>query len=399
MRDPVGWAWTTPGGIGVLPALGSGLTDLQRSGQHERLLDVDLLHCAMTFEEVHYFSYFDERLETFTQHPVLRARVQIHPNRPQMPAWPYALWLSWRYRHQFARCRVLRVEQFTGVIPALIARAHWGIPFVVTYGYDYAAVARANGSAWKPSAHAVLRRVAMPRAAAVIVPNATMARQGAQRWPRVRITHIPNGVDGGRFLPLPRWDAQADPVVLYVGRLSPEKNLFRLVDALATLRDLRARLVLVGDGPEAGPLRHRAEALGVPVEFAGVVPQNRVPEHLRDASCFVLPSFTEGHPKALLEAMACAKPCVVASGGHGGLIEDGRTGISVDPHDVAAMGAAIRRVLTHRAWAQRLGEAASAEVLAKYDLWTLMAEEMRVLQAVAENSCVPASVSARTIPP
>ena len=267
----------TPSVVGILPALGSGLTDLQRSGQHERLLDYDLTHYAMAFEEVHYFSYFDERLEAFTQNPILRARVRLHPNCPLMAAWPYTLALPWRYRHQFSRCRVLRVEQFTGVIPALIAQAHWGIPFVVTYGYDYGAVARAHGSTWKPRAHVLLLRAAVPRAAAVIVPNAELGRQLSRRWPQARIIHLPNGVDRGRFLPLPRWDASAAPVVLYVGRLSPEKNLLRLVDAMATLRDLRARLVLVGDGPEAGALQHRAEVLGVSVEFAGVVPRAGCP--------------------------------------------------------------------------------------------------------------------------
>ena len=92
--------------VGVLPALGSGLTDLRRMGQHERLLDYDLAHYARAFEEVHYFSYFDERLEEFTQAPILRARVRVHPNRPRLAGWPYAVWLPWRHRRPLSRCRV-----------------------------------------------------------------------------------------------------------------------------------------------------------------------------------------------------------------------------------------------------------------------------------------------------
>ena len=89
--------------------------------------------------------------------------------------------------------------------------------------------------------------------------------------------------------------------------------------------------------------------------------------------------------------MSCGLPCVVSTHGHGGLIRDGHTGLTVDPSSVEAIGVAIRRVLTHQAWAGQLGDTARAEVLAHYDLWSLMAEEMRILQAVAGNSFMPLS--------
>ena len=378
MRDPVG-------GIGVLPALGSGLTDLRRMGQHERLLDYDLAHYARAFEEVHYFSYFDERLEEFTQAPILRARVRIHPNRPRLAGWPYAMWLPWRHRRPLSRCRVLRVEQFTGVIPALLARAIWGIPFVVTYGYDYDAVARASGSAWKVRSYALLRRLAIPRAAAVIVPSAEIGRWLSRCWPAARFVHLPNGVDPERFAPSPTQGAPGNErVVIYVGRFSVEKNLARLVEAIARLRDLRVRLVLVGDGREAGALQRRAALSGARVEFAGVVPHGRVPERLAAADCFVLPSLTEGHPKALIEAMSCGLPCVVSDrGGSRLLIADRETGLTFDPEDIEGLATRIRRVLTDRLLAERLGKAARETVLAEYDVNRLLAQEIRLVLDVA----------------
>ena len=57
--------------VGVLPALGSGLTDLRRGGQHERLLAYDLRHYAAAYHTVLYFSYFDEALADFTSDPLL----------------------------------------------------------------------------------------------------------------------------------------------------------------------------------------------------------------------------------------------------------------------------------------------------------------------------------------
>jgi glycosyltransferase involved in cell wall biosynthesis len=373
--------------VGVLPALGSGLTDLRRTGQHERFLGYDLSHYARAFEEVHYFSYFDERLEEFTVDPVLRARVRLHPNRPRLAGWPYALWLPIRHRRQLSRCPVLRVEQFTGAIPALLARALWGIPFVLTYGYDYDAVARASGAAWKGRYYSVLRRLAIPRAAAVIVPNPELGQRLFRRWPSARFVHLPNGIDAERFAPSPPQGVPTDErVVTYVGRLSVEKNLTRLVEAVAHLRDLRVRLVLIGDGPEADVLRRRARETGARVEFAGVVPHSRLPERLTVSDCFVLPSLTEGHPKALIEAMSCGLPCVVSDrGGNRLLVADGENGLSFDPEDVEGMVAQIRRVLTDQPLARRLGKAARERVLAEYDVNRLMALEVRLVMEVAAN--------------
>lgn len=373
--------------VGVLPALGSGLTDLRRTGQDERLLSYDLAQYARAFDEVHYFSYFDERLEEFTDDAVLRARLRVHPNRPRWPRRAYALWMPLRYRREFSRCPVLRVEQFTGVIPALLARALYGVPFVVTYGYDYDAVARAGGAAWKARYFALLRRLAIPRAAAVIVPNAELGARLRSRWPSTPFVHLPNGVDPERFAPSPRRGEPGDErVVIYVGRLSVEKNLRRLVEAVARLRDLRVRLVLVGDGPEADTLRRRAAETGARVEFAGVVPHGRLPQRLTAADCFVLPSLTEGHPKVLIEAMSCALPCAVSDrGGNRLLVTDGETGVCFDPERVEEMADRIRLLLVDRALAERLGKAARERVLAELDIHRLLAEEVRLVKAVARD--------------
>ena len=151
-----------------------------------------------------------------------------------------------------------------------------------------------------------------------------------RRWPGLTLLELPNGVDPERFRPAPAPPGErAERVVVYVGRLSPEKNLLRLVDALALVDAPPARLVLIGDGPEARAIGDRARSRRVRVELAGVVPNRELPARLRDADCFVLPSLTEGHPKALLEAMSAALPCVVSDrGGNRLLVDDGESGVS-----------------------------------------------------------------------
>src|SRR5678815_6073369 len=90
--------------------------------------------------------------------------------------------------------------------------------------------------------------------------------------------------------------------------------------------------------------------------FRGVVDQQVLPAEYAAADAFVLPSFTEGHPKALIEAMSCGLPCVVSSrGGNLTLVEDGVTGLLFDPNRADALAACLRRLREGPGLAERLG--------------------------------------------
>jgi glycosyltransferase involved in cell wall biosynthesis len=371
--------------IGILPALGSGLTDLRRTGQHERLLDYDLRHYCEAYDRVYYFSYFREVLTDFTRDPLLLEKVMLLPRRGWWPARAYAFLLPFVYRRQFGECEVLRVEQFPGVIPALIARWRHRVPFVVTYGYHYGEVARIAGSRLKPLFYGWLARAAFPRAAGVIITSHEMETILSAHPCRPRLGYFPNGVDTESFSPpaAPRPGLKR-PIVLYVGRLEEEKNLARLIEALAVLTEARPRLRLVGNGRLRGDLERRARAAGVETDFVGVVPHSQLPAHFRSADCFALPSFTEGHPKALIEAMACGLPCAAsARGGIPSILEDGVTGVLFDPGLTQDIARAVGRILSDRTLARDLGERARASALARYDANALLKAEVAFVQSVS----------------
>lgn len=374
--------------VGIFPALASGLTDLRRTGQHDRLLNYDLRHYCEGYDLVYYFSYFHESLAEFTHDPLLLGKVVLLPKRGRWPIRLYALLLPILYRRQLRECDVLRVEQFTGVVPALIARFLYGIPFVVTYGYHYAEVARLAGSRVKPWLYRVLERVAFPRAAGVIVTSRQMETMLGVHPQRPRLAYFPNGVDTDSFAPAQRPRPKgAQRTILYAGRLEPEKNLSRLVDALADLKDLTARLVLLGDGSLRRALERQARAAGVDATFLGVVPHGELPRHFQAADCFVLPSLTEGHPKALIEAMACGLPCAAsARGGIPSILEDGVTGVLFNPEDVKDIAWAIRRLLMEGAMAERLGERARIAAVSLYDVRSLLKGEVDFVQSMPTRS-------------
>ena len=361
--------------VGFLPALGSGIRALAETGQQSRLIDGYLRPYADAFGEVCYFSYLAESLDEFTSEPALLERVRVlAPGRP-MSRGRRAVTMVGAHATEFRRCRVLRVFQITGVIPALRAKRRFGIPYVTTYGFWYGELSQPGP---KRVLKAVVERLGLRHAAAVIATTEELRARAARLAPRVEI--IPNGVDLRLFRPGDAERARGRRI-LYVGRLSPEKNLQIVVEATASAG---ATLWLAGSGPLRADLDAQAKAQSAPVEFLGVVEQAKLPAVYGSSDVFVLASFTEGHPKVLLEAMACGLPCVASNcAGNRALITDGETGLLFDPHRPEELAARLRRIFDDPALAARLGEAARKMIVERYDLSALVAREIALVRAIA----------------
>jgi glycosyltransferase involved in cell wall biosynthesis len=367
--------------LGLLPALGSGLGELRRTGQASRLIDGYLRPYARAFEHVWYFSYLCETLGDHVNDDALSAAVTIRAPRRERPRLRRAVEMPVVDRREFSRCAVLRVFQVTGVIPALIARRRWGTPFVTTYGFWYGRLSRPGPSRL---AKRLLERVGLRLAAAVIVTTEELRRHVATVAAADRIHVIPNGVDLSRFAPAGRRRGGRGRI-LYIGRLSEEKNISALIRAVAALTPrVPTELIVIGSGPLRAGLEAQAREAGIKVEFPGVVDHRLIPGWLADADAFVLPSFTEGHPKALLEAMAVGLPCVASDcPGNRALISHERTGLLFDPRDPAALAARIERVLSDHELGRALGDRAREVVGRDYDLARLVDQEIDLLKRVA----------------
>jgi glycosyltransferase involved in cell wall biosynthesis len=142
--------------------------------------------------------------------------------------------------------------------------------------------------------------------------------------------------------------SDAEPLVISVGRLSPEKAHAHLIEAAALMHDggVDAHFALVGDGPESERLARAAAARGLRERVHLMGHRSGVAALLRGADCFALPSLTEGLPNAVLEAMAMGLPVVAtAVGGVPELVADGETGTLVPPAAPSAMANALTRLL------------------------------------------------------
>jgi glycosyltransferase involved in cell wall biosynthesis len=155
------------------------------------------------------------------------------------------------------------------------------------------------------------------------------------QWPKLHIVHC--GVDVGTFGPRPAPN-NAVPEIVCVGRLVSAKGQYVLLQACDELRrrGVRLHVTFLGDGPERPALEAAARQLGLQdtVAFAGAVGQDQVHSSLDHADIMVLPSFAEGLPVVLMEAMAKEVPCISTRiMGIPELIQDGLNGFLAPASD------------------------------------------------------------------
>lgn len=192
-----------------------------------------------------------------------------------------------------------------------------------------------------------------------------------ENWNKFEV--VPLGVDPTRFAPRPDPGGPAPFEILCLGRLVPAKGQHVLLAAAARLKAEGRRILVrfVGDGPDRDALEQDARRRGLEncVRFEGSVNQDRVGEFYRRAGVFVLPSFAEGIPVVLMEAMAMEIPCVTTFvNGIPELIRDGSDGLLVPPSDDIALAAAIARLIDDETLRKRLGESARTRVIERHNL-------------------------------
>jgi glycosyltransferase involved in cell wall biosynthesis len=158
--------------------------------------------------------------------------------------------------------------------------------------------------------------------------------------------------------------------ILNVARMAPPKGHAVLLEAIAAL-DVPFQAALVGDGPERPALEALASKLGLDdrVHFAGALPADQTLARYAEADVFCLPSFAEGLPVVFMEAMAAGVPVIASrTSGTPELVEDGVTGLLVEPGRPEEVALALVRMAGDLELRRHLARAARERVDADYDL-------------------------------
>ncbi|CAO4152995.1 glycosyltransferase family 4 protein [Methylorubrum aminovorans] len=207
----------------------------------------------------------------------------------------------------------------------------------------------------------------LERATRVLVLSESWQGFIQQIAPRARVVVMPNYV----ALPPPATRVSGGPVqLLFLGALGPRKGIFDLLRALAraAAAGVPLHLTVGGDGQLTEARQLAAElGLGDRVTFEGWVDTNRRAVLLNEADAYVLPSYNEGLPMSVLEAMAAGLPVVTTTvGGLPELITSGEHGLLIKPGNVDALAEAIIDLSTDPQRRSSMGTAARERVAAHY---------------------------------
>jgi L-malate glycosyltransferase len=228
------------------------------------------------------------------------------------------------------------------------------------------------------------------RASDVVVANARAVAAFTDHGlavPEDRLAVINNGIDVAGFdreallepdPPIDFLDNQEDrrfTVAVVANMNTEEKGHGDLVRAAAMLapQGLVLRLLFVGDGAQRRPLEALAAELGIGAHVRFLGRRRDVPRILARVAAACLPSWAEGLPNSVLEAMLAARPVVVTSvGGCPEVINDGHSGLLVPPRDPNRLAEALKRLFQNPAQAAEMGRQARQDVAARFNLRVFM---------------------------
>lgn len=280
---------------------------------------------------------------------------------------------------------VYKTNQLDGAWTAILAGRIHRKPVIVRAGYLWAKNFRAAGKRG-PKATVIdhLEAFTIKAADTLVLTTKAMKQYVVEKYnvhPNM-IKVVPNYVDTEKFRPMP----DVEPVggqVCWVGRLQPVKNLRALIRAVSQIPG--ASLVLIGHGEQRQELESLARRCQADVRFTGILGHDQVPLQINRSQVFALPSRFEGHPKALIEAMACGV-AVLGTDVEGirEVVQREETGMLCPP-TVEGITAALRQLLGDADLRRRLGKKARAFVEREYGLKHVVEREFAVLRQVQDE--------------
>lgn len=289
--------------------------------------------------------------------------------------WAYSFLLPFiRYR-SIMRADIIKTNQMKGSWTAVIAKIFFRKRLMLRTGYVWSlSKYRSDPASPKIKLIKLIERLAYSFADVVTVSSMESREYIKDNFrPKAAVSVLPNYIDTDLFKP--SGTKKAERSLCFVGRLSDEKNLFSLLEAVS---QTGCSITIVGRGGLEYKLKSYAEANGVRAAFPGIVGNNDLPELLNRHEAFILPSLYEGMPKALLEAMACGLACI------GTDVQGIREVISHRENgylcrtDAASIRDAISEVMDDSRLRSMLGEKARDKILSEFSLTNISQRELEL---------------------
>lgn len=163
---------------------------------------------------------------------------------------------------------------------------------------------------------------------------------------------------------------ETDNKLLYVGRLIEGKGVADLISAFAMVNDKSISLEIIGDGPQRKELEKivQTKKLKEKIKFLGQMDRRSAIEKVANCSVVINPSYTEGLPTSIVEAAWFGKAIIATDvGGTNEIVENGKSGILVEPKNIKELANAIKKITNDKNFAEKCGKTARESVRKKFD--------------------------------
>jgi len=359
---------------------GVSLQDWDRIGLLER-------ECSLYLElqrrgvEVSFITYGDAKELTFSSKI---PGIKILYNKWRLPKVIYKFLIPIIFLKELRTCDIFKSNQMDGAEVPLLASKLLGKPIIARCGYMWGEFIQQTykKNSFIAKKTILIEKLVFSMADKIVVTTAAMVRRIFEDFPNSTscVTVVPNYVDTKLFSPHEGIEKDID--LIFVGRLSEQKNIVNLLNAI---RPLNIRTVLIGNGELITKVQEMMPEISGDTLWYPKVANSDLPKLFHRARAFILPSFYEGHPKALLEAMSCELPVIGAnSPGIRELIEHGRTGWLCET-GTRSIQDSILHLLNNPGLRKELGTKAREFVCSNFALEKIVEEELALVHDVAHK--------------
>jgi len=357
--------------------LGISLEDWRDIGNLDREIK-PYRKLADYFEKIFFFTYGGRNDLKFWE--LVPENIRIFPKKWNLSLLVYSIFLPIIYRKELEKVNFLKTNQMLGSWAAVLAKIIHKKRLIVRCGYEWLSfLENQKKPLWKKVVAKFIEKIAYKNADKIILTSEKDKRfviKNFKIYPE-KIEVIPNYIDTNLFKPLNL--PKEKNSIIFVGRLEEQKNLFNLIEAIATLP---VKLVIIGNGSLKEKLKNFAKEKNAEVEFKENVPNEKLPEELNKSEFFILPSFYEGCPKVLLEAMACGLPGIGTNvEGIKEIIQHKENGYLCKT-DTESIRKAILEVLNDKNLQEKISQNARKTILERFSLEKILEKEIKLYQSL-----------------
>ena len=256
--------------------------------------------------------------------------IKVLCNKWGLPKYIYNKYLHIIHRKHLKSCNIIKTNQMFGADIALKAAKYYNKPLLNRMGYLLSDAVKQlkDFSSFDTGDVNKMEKSVFTYADKIIVTTNQMSERinNSHLGLKQKVKIIPNFVDQNIFSPAFSKEKLFD--ILFIGRLSEQKNINNLIEAVG---NLNLKILIIGTGPLKPTLIKKIGILDGRLEWIDNIPNEEIPKYMNQSKIFVLPSFYEGHPKVLIEAMSCEMTVIVSNvQGNNDVVIDGENGFLCD---------------------------------------------------------------------